>query len=148
MTVYVASDHTGFELKELLLAYIVELGHSATDVGAYEQTTDDDYPDFIAPCASRVANTEGAFGIVIGGSGHGETMVANRLLGARAATFYAPHPQKGYDIVRLAREHNNANILSIGARFVSEEEAKEAVRLFLETPFSEDERHVRRLGKF
>lgn len=148
MKVYLATDHAGFEIKEGIASYLKEAGHEVIDMGAHAYVTDDDYPDFIGPCAQDVAANLGSFGIVFGGSGHGEAMVANRTQGVRAATFYGPHKERGYEIVMLAREHNDANILSVGAQFVTLEEATEAVRIFLETPFSEDERHLRRLGKF
>ncbi|HEX5774397.1 MAG TPA: RpiB/LacA/LacB family sugar-phosphate isomerase [Candidatus Paceibacterota bacterium] len=142
--VYLASDHAGFALKQALIPYIGTLGHAAEDMGAHEEVSGDDYPDYVLPCAERVAAEAGSFGIVIGGSGQGEAMAANRVRGARAAVFYGGNPE----IPQLAREHNDANILSLGARFASEEEAKEAVRAFLATPFSGEERHARRLGKF
>ena len=160
MTVYLAADHTGIKLKAALLEALLELGHAAVDLGAESYDSEDDYPDIVTPCAARVAAEQDALGIVIGGSGHGEAMAANRLLGVRAATFYGPRAPiaelesegtvstDAYDIVRVARRHNNANVLSIGARFVSREEAIEAARIFIETPFSNDERHVRRLSKF
>ena len=164
--VYLASDHAGFELKGKLVAYLGTLGYAVTDLGAAALAPDDDYPDYITPCAQKVAqeNTHHAvaqtFGIILGGSGQGEAMAANRVNGARTAVFYGPvplsvalaradeNPEDGYAIVRLAREHNDANLLSLGARFLKEEEAREAVRLFLETPFPGDARHQRRLAKF
>lgn len=148
MTVYLASDHAGFAYKEELRSYIGSLGYAVVDLGPYVLDPADDYPDYIAPCAQKVANEEGSLGIVLGWSGQGEAMVANRTKGVRAAVFYGPHAEKGYELVTLAREHNNANILSLGAHFLTLEEAKEAVRIFLGTPFSGDERHVRRLAKF
>jgi len=160
MTVYLAADHTGIKLKAALLQALTELGHAAVDLGAEPFDPEDDYPDVVTPCAARVAAEQDAFGIVIGGSGHGEAMAANRLPGVRAATFYGPRASAGalesegtastdaYDIVRVARRHNDANVLSIGARFVTEAEAEEAARIFLETPFSGDERHIRRIAKF
>lgn len=160
MKVFVATDHTGFILKNTLVEYIRDaLLFGVEDLGAHELNPEDDYPDFVRPCAEKVAATLGSLGIVIGGSGQGEAMVANKVPGVRAATFYgqcratgavdaegAPSLD-GFDIVRLAREHNDANVLSLGARFVSEEDAKEAVRIFLEAPFTGVERHRRRIGK-
>lgn len=148
MRIYLAADHAGFALKEQLCAHLREGGYEVEDLGAHVVDESDDYPEYILPCAARVAGDTGAMGIVVGGSGHGEAMAANRVPGARAVTFYGPHAQEGYGIVRIAREHNDANILSIGARFVSFAEAREAVQIFIETPFSGDDRHVRRLGKF
>ena len=161
MKVFIASDHTGFLLKQSLIEHIRDsLAYEVEDMGALELDPDDDYPDMVLPCAEKVATTPGSLGIVIGGSGQGEAMVANRVKGARAAVYYgnaaaigpvdaegAP-ALDGYDIVRLARAHNDANVLSLGSRFVSEDDAKEAVRIFLESPFSGNERHVRRIGKF
>lgn len=141
--VYVASDHAGFELKGLLAHFLLDGGYEVEDLGPHELNTQDDYPDYIAPLAKRVAAEPGSFGIAIGGSGEGEAMSANRIEGARAAEFYGGN----IDVVKVSREHNDANILSLGARFVSPEEARAAVELFLSTPFSGDERHVRRIEK-
>lgn len=170
--IYFAADHAGFALKNALMEHTRILGYEVEDMGAYAQKPDDDYPDFMTPLAERVAAEPNACGIIVGGSGQGEAMCANRIPGVRAAVFYAiaastaivqnPSPssagaelgadsartENGYDIVRLARQHNNANVLSIGARFVSGDEADEAVRIFLETSFSDSPRHARRLAKF
>ncbi len=164
--IYFAADHAGFALKNSLMEHVRTLGYAVEDIGAHTLDPDDDYPDFITPCAMRVAeeNPRGsaarAFGIVIGGSGQGEAMCANRVPGVRAAIFYGEmkvtaaleieggRSEDGYDLVRLARRHNDANMLSIGARFVSGEEAEEAVHVFLTTPFSGSPRHARRLAKF
>jgi ribose 5-phosphate isomerase B len=131
------------------------LGYQVEDIGAHELDPEDDYPDYILPCARKVASDHGSFGIVIGASGQGEAMAANRVKGARAAVFYgaAMAPQtdasgKSLGIIESVRAHNDANILSLGARFISKEEAKEAVRMFLTTRFSRDERHERRIAKF
>lgn len=144
MKVYFAADHAGFALKSVLVEAVRAAGHEAEDLGATTLDENDDYPDFITPLAGRVAAESGAFGVILGGSGQGEAMAANRVRGVRAVVWYGGPA----DIVRLAREHNDANILSLGARFVSEEEAKGAVELFLATPFSSEERHMRRLKKF
>ncbi len=143
MQVYLASDHAGFALKQQLIGFLLAAGHEAIDLGPAELDPADDYPDFVGPLAERVAQELGSFGIAIGGSGQGEAMAANRTPGARATEFYGGD----LEVVRVSREHNNANILSLGARFVSEEEAKKAVTLFLGTPFSGDERHQRRIEK-
>lgn len=160
MKIFIGSDHAGYDLKEKIRDFLVELGHEAEDKGPLVFDANDDYPDFIKPVAEAVArNSEGSLGIVIGGSGQGEAMVANRVSGARAMVFYGPRLPMGainieghksddpFEIVRLARQHNDANILSIGARFVSEEEAKQAILIFLETEFSNEERHFRRVKK-
>lgn len=157
--IYIGADHAGFELKEKLKTYLGLLGYDVEDKGAFAYGADDDYPDFITPVAQAVAQDKDSFGIILGGSGQGEMMCANRVPGVRAAVFYGQVLPDGvvdingkksvdpFEIVKLAREHNNANILSLGARFVSEDEAKFAVELFLSTKFSGDERHVRRINK-
>jgi ribose 5-phosphate isomerase B len=143
MKVYLASDHAGFALKQMLIGFLLAAGHEPVDLGPEALDPKDDYPDFIAPLAERVSQEIGSFGIAIGGSGQGEAMAANRVPGARAMEFYGGD----IDIIRTSREHNNANILSLGARFITEDVAKEAVTLFLGTPFSGEERHARRIEK-
>lgn len=144
MRIYIASDHAGFELKQKLISFLSEQGHEPIDRGNYQLNEEDDYPDFIKETTRDVAEENGqSKGVIIGGSGQGEAMVANRTFGVRAAVYYGG----SLEIVKLAREHNDANILSLGARFVAEEEAKAAVKLFLETPFSGEERHTRRIKK-
>jgi ribose 5-phosphate isomerase B len=143
MKVFIGTDHAGFELKEKLVPFLKELGYEVVDKGAFELNEDDDYPDFIKPVAESVASEDGSIGIILGGSGEGEEISANKIEGIRAAEYYGGN----LEIVKLAREHNDANILSLGARFISEDEAKEAVKTFLETKFSEDERHIRRINK-
>jgi len=142
MRVYLATDHAGFELKERLKAYLVELGYEVLDHGAHIYDSNDDYPDFISLAAKEVSEN-GGLAVIFGGSGQGEAMVANRFKRVRAAVIAC----ENLDLVRLAREHNDVNVLSIGARFVSEDFAKEAVHLFLSTKFSNEERHKRRLEK-
>lgn len=158
--IFIASDHAGFALKNALIEHIRTLGYEIEDMGAYTLDNDDDFPDFMTPLAKRVGDELDARGIIVGGSGQGEAMCVNRISGVRAAVFYGPqsvtaaldveggHSEDGYDVVRLPRRHNDANVLSIGARFVSGDEADEAVRIFLETPFSGSPRHIRRLAKF
>jgi ribose 5-phosphate isomerase B len=141
--IYIGSDHAGYELKEKLKIYIQELGYEIEDKGAFSLNNDDDYPDYVKLVARAVASGEGNFGIVIGGSGQGEAMCANKIKGVRAVVYYG-HSRK---MVRTTREHNNANILSIGARFLSLGCAKRAVKIFLKTSFSNDERHIRRINK-
>jgi len=143
MKIYIGSDHAGYELKEKLKIFLKDLGHEVTDKGAFKLDNEDDFPDFIVPVAEAVAKDEGSFGIILGGSGQGEAMSANRIDGVRATEYYGGDPE----IIKVSREHNDANVLSLGARFVDEEVAQEAVRLFLETKFSGDERHIRRLNK-
>jgi ribose 5-phosphate isomerase B len=144
MNVYIASDHAGFDLKAALIPYIGSLGHFVVDCGPDVLNPEDDYPKFIAPCAQKVAEDPGSMGIIMGGSGEGEAMVANRQKGVRAGVYYAGD----LTIVKLIREHNDANVLSLGARFILQDEAFQAVKLFLETPFSGDERHMRRIAQF
>lgn len=143
MKIYLASDHAGFELKEALMPYLVERGFVLEDMGPSTLEPHDDYPDHITPLALKVAGEKGSLGIAIGGSGQGEAMAANRIKGVRATVFYGGNRE----VLKVSREHNNANILSLGARFVSADDAKEAVVLWLSTPFSGDERHVRRIKK-
>ena len=142
--IYFASDHAGFALKEKLIPFVKELGYEVEDLGPFAFDPRDDYPDFILPAARKISEDPAAFGVILGKSGEGEAEAANRVKGVRAAVFYGGAPA----VITLAREHNNANILSLGAGFISEEEAKNAVKLFLETPFSEAPRHARRIQKF
>ena len=161
MKIYIGSDHVGYELKETLKKYLSELnlGYEIEDKGAFKFDKADDYPDFIRPTAEAVANNVESKGIIIGGSGQGEAIVANKVKGVRAVVFYGPREavtevdatgrksSDTFEIIKLAREHNNANILSLGLRFMSEDEAKFACELFLSTKFSGDERHIRRINK-
>ncbi len=154
MTIYLASDHAGFELKEKIKKFLADSGYTVEDFGAHTLDSNDDYPDFIRKAATAVANDpERSRGVVFGGSGEGEAMVANRVKGVRAVVYYGdPSVSLAKDgrqlsIIKLSREHNDANILSLGARFLTEEQATHAVKLWLETPFSEEERHKRRIKK-
>lgn len=143
MKVYLASDHAGFELKEALIPFLRERGYEPEDLGPFTNDPNDDYPDTVLPVALAIAERAGGMGIVIGGSGQGEAMVCNRLHGVRAAVYYGGD----MSILTLSREHNNANVLSLGARFMTQEAAKSAVELWLKTPFSGEERHARRIQK-
>ncbi len=141
--IYIATDHAGFALKEVLKNYITELGYEVEDMGTYSEESCD-YPDFIIPAAQKVAkDLENNLGIVLGGSGQGEAIAANKVRGIRAVVYNAPQ----LEIIRLSKDHNNANVLSLGARFLTVDQAKEAVKLWLETPFSGEERHIRRINK-
>lgn len=146
--IYFATDHAGFELKEKLKKYVFELGYETEDFGSFQYDENDDYPDTILPAVKAVArdleNGIDSKAIILGGSGQGEAMVANRVAGIRATVLY----DYNEDIIKLSKEHNDANILSLGARFISEEDAQKAVKLWLETPFSGEERHKRRVEKF
>ncbi len=158
--IYFAADHAGLALKNALIEHVRTRGYEVADLGAFVSDPEDDYPDYMTLLAERVAMEPMARGIMVGGSGQGEAMCANRVPGIRAAVYYGPmrvtaaldieggHSEDGFDAVRLPRRHNNANVLSIGARFVSGDEADEAVLIFLETPFSPAPRHARRLAKY
>jgi len=142
MKIFIASDHAGFEYKKELIPFIASLGAEVVDCGANVLDKDDDYPEFISKAAQGVSNdSENAKGIILGGSGEGEAMLANRFKNVRAAVYNA----ENMDIIRLSREHNDANILSIGARFVSLTHAKEAIKLWLETEFPGEDRYARRI---
>ena len=144
MTIYFATDHAGFALKETLVPYVRDvLRYDVVDCGAYEHSPLDDYPEFIKKAGEAVSKGgDDARAIILGGSGQGEAMVANKYPHVRATVYYGG----ARDIITLSREHNNANMLSLGARFVSEDEAKEVVALWLQTQFGGDERHVRRIA--
>ena len=140
-TIILATDHAGFELKEHVKRFLIKKGYDIKDFGALEYDGLDDYPDFILPAAKYISEHK-LIGIIFGGSGQGEAMAANRINGIRAAVFY-----NGPDeIVELSRLHNNANILSIGARFVSNQEAEKVIELWLSTDFEEG-RHEKRINK-
>lgn len=160
MKVYLATDHTGLELKEKIKSHLVKKGYEVEDCGAYELDLDDDYPDFIAKAAENVSkDPETSRGIIFGGSGQGEAMVANKFKGVRCALFYAPvapvhaadisgrMSTDPYEMLRLTREHNNANMLSLGFRFLKEEDVIKAIDIWLEAPSATAQRHVRRVEK-
>ena len=154
-TIYIAADHAGFALKNELIPYIEnELGYSVVDAGARVLDPDDDYPDFVGFAAKSVAEVPGERkGIVIGGSGQGEAIAAKRFNGVRAVVYYGnvgsqtDASGENLDIISSSRIHNSANVLSLGARFISVEEAKKAVTDWLRTEFSAEERHLRRINK-
>jgi len=142
-TIILAADHAGFQLKEAIKSFLRSKKYEVVDVGAHELRDGDDYPEYMAAAALKVAqDIEGKTkAVIFGGSGEGEAVMANRFPGVRAAVWYGGT----MEIVKLSREHNNANVLSIGARFVDEKAAKDAVELWLSTSFSNDERHQRRI---
>ena len=142
MKIYIAADHAGFNLKSYLKKQLLADGYDIEDCGAFNFDPLDDYPDFIIPAAEKVANQPNSRGIIIGGSGQGEAMAANRIQGVRAAVYY----DGPIDIVKLSRLHNNANILSLGARFLSVERATEILNIWLAEKF-EGERHENRINK-
>lgn len=139
MRVHIGGDHAAFELHQELLTFLEAEGHQVTDHGPFEYDAVDDYPVFVLRAAQAVAADPGSRGIVLGGSGNGEQMAANKVAGIRAALCY------NTELARLAREHNDAQILSMGGRMQSVDEAKEMVRTFLVTEFSGEERHQRRI---
>ena len=140
MRVHIGTDHAGFELKQHLVEHLRSLGHDVVDHGAHEYDAADDYPPFCLHAARAVADEPGSLGIVIGGSGNGEQIAANAVPGIRAALAWSE------ETARLAREHNDATVIAIGARRQTAEEALGFVRVFLATPFSGDERHARRIA--
>lgn len=139
--VYLGSDHAGFELKQRLVEHVASLGHEPVDCGPRAYDAEDDYPPYIIATAGRVAADPGSAGIVLGGSGNGEAIAANKVRGIRCALAFSA------DTARLAREHNDANMLSLGARMYDEAAALQFVEIFLSTAFSGEERHVRRLAE-
>ncbi len=141
MRVYLAADHAGFELKSHLSKALSEQGHEVVDVGALEYDAQDDYVSFCVDAAERVVGDPGSLGVVIGGSGNGEQIAANKVLGARAALAW------NVDTAQLARQHNDANLVGIGARQHTTEEATAIVTAFVETPFSGEPRHQRRIDQ-
>jgi ribose 5-phosphate isomerase B len=140
MRVHIGSDHAGFELKSYVIAALTGDGHEVVDHGPEAYDAEDDYPVYCIPAAEAAVADPSSLCVVIGGSGNGEQMAANKVIGTRAALAY------NLDTARLGREHNDANVIAIGARMHTEEEALELVRLFLATPFSGDPRHARRIG--
>ena len=142
MTIHLATDHAGLDLKNTIKDYLIEQGHHVTDHGAYEHDPADDYPDFIIPCAKAVSKDAQSKGIILGGSGQGEAMAANRIKGVRAAVFY-DGPE---DIIKLSRHHNDANILSLGARFLNKQKIFDIIQIWLSESF-EGGRHQRRIDK-
>ncbi|MAF13659.1 MAG: ribose-5-phosphate isomerase [Parcubacteria group bacterium] len=143
--IYLGTDHAGYPLKEEVKAWLIENGFAVSDMGAFELDPEDNYPEFIKGVAVEIDDDPiNRVGIIFGGSGQGEAMVANRYPNVRAAVLNC----NDLSLVPLCREHNDANVLSIGARFVRESVAIEAVKCFLETPFSNEERHIRRLNAF
>jgi ribose 5-phosphate isomerase B len=140
MRVHIGSDHAGFELKNYLISALSGDGHEVVDHGPETYDAEDDYPVYCIPAAEAVVAEPGSLCIVIGGSGNGEQIAANKVVGTRAALAYS------LDTARLGRQHNDANVIAIGARMHTQGEALEMVRLFLATPFSGDPRHARRIA--
>jgi ribose 5-phosphate isomerase B len=141
MNIFLGTDHAGFELKEEVKKFLMEEGHEVTDCGAHELDPNDDYPDFCAEAARKVSENEGSRGFVFGKSGAGEAITANKIRGIRAVLAV------NSENVKLSREHNDANVLSLGSMFFNSESAKKLAKLFIETPFPQEERHARRIKK-
>jgi ribose 5-phosphate isomerase B len=138
--VHIGGDHAAYELLVDLVDFLGSEGHDVTNHGPHEYDALDDYPVFCLRTAEAVAADPGSLGVVLGGSGNGEQMAANKVAGIRAALCYDD------ELARLAREHNDARVISIGARMTTTDQARSMVRTFLATPFSEDPRHVRRIA--
>ena len=156
--IFLGSDHNGFELKEKIKIWFIEWGYEYEDMGAHELDPQDDYPDFIKPVAQAVSeNPKESMGIVLGFSGQGEAVVANRYKGVRAVVFYGESREvsevgqkrmdKSKSMIVLSREDDNANVIALAAGFLSDKQAKEALKLWLETSFRGEERHERRIKK-
>ncbi len=159
MRLALATDHAGYEQLKELQSFLESLEHECWNFGPDHFDPSDDYPDFINQAARVVANGECQMGIILGGSGQGEAIAANRFHGVRCAVFYGPGVARGaidatgkessdpYEIIRLSRQHNNANMISLAARFITLEEMKQVIKLWISTPFNEEERHSRRISK-
>lgn len=167
MKIFLGADHRGFELKEKIKSWLSEWGYEVEDCGAFEYNKDDDYVDFVSKVARKVSeDPENNKGIILGMTGQGEAMVANKFKGIRAVVFYGPELVSKWklwiagcatahamnrkyfeNIIKLSKEHNNANILSLGASFLNDGTVKTFVKLWLDTKFSGEERHVRRINK-
>ena len=141
MKIHIGSDHAGLELKSALVQYLESKGHKVTDHGPHEYDALDDYPDFCIPAAVATVKDAGSLGIVLGGSGNGEQIAANKVKGVRAALAWS------VETAQLAKEHNNANVVGIGGRMHSIDECKAIIDAFIQTRFTNDERHVRRINK-
>ena len=141
MKIHIGSDHAGLEFKAKIIEHLKSKGHQVEDHGPHQYDALDDYPVFCIPAAQATAADPASFGIVLGGSGNGEQMAANKVKGVRAALVWS------IETAKLAREHNNANVISIGGRMHNEQFCLELVDTFLATPFTGDERHVRRIGQ-
>lgn len=139
MKIYLATDHAGFKLKEEIKKFLIDQSYEVEDCGAFSFEKGDDYPNFIVKAAEKVSQGQDSKGIVFGKSGTGEEIVANKIKNVRAFTGVSP------ENVKLARKHNDANVLSLGSEFVDIEQAKNLVRIFLATPFSNEEKHKRRI---
>lgn len=159
MKIALSTDHAGLELLKRINQLLISKGHECIDFGPQELNPADDYPDFITPAAQAVSSGQCEVGIILGGSGQGEAIAANRVPGVRCALYYGPATAveaidasgttstDQFDILRLSRQHNHANVLSLAARFLNWEDMQKALTIWLETPYSDEERHVRRVKK-
>ena len=160
MKIAIGADHAGFDFKEKVKEFLIKEGYSVEDYGAYKFDKDDDYPEFIGKASEAVSkDPEGTRGIIFGRSGQAEAMLANKFRNVRCALFYAPAvpvdavdvtgrvSTDSFEIIRLTREHNNANVLCLGTEFINFDTAKQLIDIFLNTEFSDEERHIRRLNK-
>ncbi len=149
--IFVGTDHAGYVLKEKLISSLKLQGYEIIDKGAFQYNEGDDYPDFVIPVAEEVSkNPDKVRGIILGATGEGEAITANRFSRVRAVVFYGKSKcvvDDEADIIIRSRQHNNANVLSLGARYLTEEKMMKAVNLWFDTPFSGEERHIRRLAK-
>ena len=141
MRIHIGADHAGLELKSALIEHFTAQGHEVKDHGPYAYDALDDYPDFCIPAAEAVVKDSGSLGIVIGGSGNGEQIAANKVKGVRAALAWS------IETAKLAKQHNNANVIAVGGRMHSIDECKAILDAFISEPFSNDERHIRRIEK-
>ena len=140
MRVHIGSDHAGFELKNYLVRALADDGHEVVDHGPEAYDAEDDYPVYCIPAAEATVADPDSLGVVVGGSGNGEQIAANKVIGVRAVLAY------DQDTATLGRQHNDANVIGIGARMHTEDQALDLVRIFLATPFSGDPRHARRIA--
>lgn len=159
MRIALSTDHAGYDFLHKLQRFLISKGHECVDYGPKELNVGDDYPDYIFPAAHAVASGKCEVGIIFGGSGQGEAMTANRVKGVRCAVYYGPEPAEApvdakgrkakddLEILRLSRQHNDANMLSLGGRFLTEDEVYQAVTIWLGTTFKGEARHVRRIEK-
>lgn len=159
MKIYLATDHTGLDLKNKVREFLQKENYEVEDCGAFEYNKDDDYPDWICKAAQKVSQNPQERGIIFGGSGQGEAMVANKFKNVRCALFYTPAiPTQSvniegdkstdpFEILKLSRMHNQSNMLSIGFRFVNEQDVFQAIKIWLTTPDPTEERHLRRIDK-
>lgn len=159
MKIALSTDHAGYEQLLRVQEFLIALGYECVNYGPQSYQADDDYPDFIKPAAQAVADKICDVGIIFGSSGQGEAIVANRVAGVRCGVYYGPatasaaidangtQPQDQFEILRLNRQHNHANMLSLAGRFLTPEAVEQAVTIWLQTPYSEEERHVRRVSK-